>query len=386
MDTKRYADSAQWLIHATTEYLKETGDLALLEEVAPYFDHGAGPVHEHLMRAMIRLHEDRGLHGLCLAHGGDWNDSLTGVCRRGRGESVWLSMAFCRSALLMQELAEELGQGEEAKLMAAWHAEMKEAINTHGWDGQWYLCALDDDGRPIGSAKNDEGRLFLIHQAWAVLGDVADAARWAAAWAAVKQHLDTGWGFRMLWPSYTKPQANVGRLSFIRPGATENGSVYTHGNAFMMAALLEQGMASEALALWRAIAPGNPARPLCQPNVFFSGYYGPDNEVLPGLADHSWMTGSASWMLHNVVELMLGARRTYRGLVLRPCLPAEWPAASLTRSYRGTTYQITIENPAGCEGAAVRSIMVDGEAHPPQAPLPLDGGVHRVVVIVGGVD
>ena len=380
IDTKRYADSAQWLIHGVTEYLKETGDFALLDEEAPYFDGGAGPVREHVWRALERLRADRGPHGLCLAHGGDWNDSLTGVCRRGRGESVWLSMAFCRCALLLEELALELNDSAEADRMRAWGAEMRGAIETHAWDGEWYRCAFDDDGNAIGSAACEEGKIFLIIQAWAVWGRVAGDERWRSAWAAVRRHLDTGWGFRLVWPSYTRPQRGVGRLSFIRPGATENGSVYTHGNAFMVVALLERGLPSEALALWRAIAPGNPARPLCQPNVFFSGYYGPDSEILPGLADHPWMTGSAAWMLYAATELLLGARRTYRGLVMRPCLPAAWPGATLTRTYRGTTYRIKIENPGAAEAAAVARITIDGAEHPIAAPLPIDGATHEVGV------
>ena len=385
IDTKRYADSAQWLIHAATEYIKETGDFALLDEAAPYYDRGAGPVWEHLLRALERLHEDRGPHGLCLAWGGDWNDSLTGVCRHGRGESVWLSMAFCRAALLLEELLHELGKGDAAGRIQAWRAGMAAAISEHGWDGAWWRCALDDDGNPIGSAQCEEGKIFLILQAWAILSRVAAPERWRSAWDAVKKHLDTGWGFRLLWPSYTRFVPGVGRLSTVRPGATENGSVYTHGNAFMVVALLEAGMPDEALALWRAIAPGNPARPLCQPNVFFSGYYGPDSEVLPGLADHPWMTGSAAWMLYATVELMLGARRTYRGLVLRPCLPSGWPGASLTRVYRGATYAITIENPGAVANAAVAQITVDGQPWPAADPLPLGGARHEVHVLLSGV-
>jgi cellobiose phosphorylase len=386
VDTMRYADSAQWLIHAVTEYLKETGDWAFLDQRVPYFDGGEGTVHEHLQRALERLHQDRGIHGLCLAHGGDWNDSLTGVGRRGRGESVWLSMAFCRCALLLQELAEYLGRAGEAAQLARWHGDMAAAINTHAWDGNWYLCALDDDGQPVGSASNEQGKIFLNMQSWAQLGRVADDRRWERAWAAVQRHLDCGWGLMLNWPCYTTPRPNIGRMSYIRPGAAENGSVYTHGNAFMFLALLERGQADSALKLWRDIIPDNPNRPThCQPNVFFNGFYGPDSEILAGLADHAWMTGSVAWMFFGVVEYLLGLRRGYAGLTIRPCLPASWPSVQVTRAYRGATYHVTVHNPGGLEAAPVESITVDGQPHSPDQPLPLDGKEHEVVVRLAAV-
>jgi len=93
LDRLRYVDCASWLVLALTEYIKETGDFDFLNEVMPYFDEGKATVYEHLMQVMYRLYADRGQHGLCLAFFGDWNDSLTGICRKGKGESVWMSMA-----------------------------------------------------------------------------------------------------------------------------------------------------------------------------------------------------------------------------------------------------------------------------------------------------
>lgn len=382
---KRSSDSAQWLVYAVTEYLKETGEMKFLEQRIPYLDRGEASVYDHLMQALRRLRTDRGRHGLCLIFEGDWNDSLTAVGRQNRGESVWLSMAFCRAANRMAELAGRFGRPADAQLLAGWRAEMREAINRHGWDGNWYLCALDDAGLAIGSAGESEGRIFLNTQSWAQLGGVASDERWDKAWVSVRRHLDTGWGLTLHWPAYTRPQFNIGRVTYIRPGAAENASVYTHGNAFMFQALLERGLADEALDVWQAINPANPNRPgQCMPNIFYNAYYGPDSEVMPGLADHPWVTGSAAWMYDGVLELMLGLRRGYDGITIQPCLPGCWPSARVTRVFRGTTYHVIIENPARISGAQVESMSVDGEYHPPEQPLPLDGSRHTVVVTLGG--
>ncbi len=383
IDDQRYADSSQWMIGAFYEYLAETADFEVLDKAVPFFDKGEATVYGHLRRALLRLREDRGAHGLNLVFYGDWNDSLTGVCREGRGESVWLSMAFCRSCLLLAEIADQTGKSDDAAEYRRWHKEMGAAINEHAWDGRWYICALDDDGNPIGSHQNEEGKIFLNMQSWAQLGRIVSDERWEQAWNSVQEMLDSGWGLMLNWPAYTKYVHNVGRLSSIRPGAAENASVYTHGNAFMLLALIERGMADEAHALWQAVQPGNPERPvLNQPNVFFNGYYGPDSENRVGMGEHAWTTGSAPWMYQCVTEYMLGIRRTLDGLVIKPCLPSAWDQASARRVHRGTTYDIHLANPGRKAGAAVRSMSLDGVAHDPARPLPVDGGRHCIEVVM----
>jgi cellobiose phosphorylase len=383
IDDQRYADSAQWLIGAFHEYLAETADFDILEKTVPFFDRGEASVYGHLRRALLRLREDRGAHGLNLVFYGDWNDSLTGVCREGRGESVWLSMAFCRSCLLLADIAGKTGKSDDAAEYRQWHKEMGEAINEHAWDGRWYICALDDDANPIGSQQNEEGKIFLNMQSWAQLGRIVPEERWEQAWNSVREMLDSGWGLMLNWPAYTKYVHNVGRLSSIRPGAAENASVYTHGNAFMLLAQLERGMADEAYALWQAVQPGNPERPvLNQPNVFFNGYYGPASENRVGMGEHAWTTGSAPWMYQCVTEYMLGIRRTLDGLVIKPCLPSAWDQVSVRRVYRGTTYDIRVSNPGRKAGATVQSMSLDGVVRDPALPLPVDGGRHRIEVVL----
>ncbi len=384
LDPMRYVDCASWLISAITEYIKETGEIAFLDETIAYLDEGQAPVYEHLMQIMRRLRADRGSHGLCLAFFGDWNDSLTGVCKKGRGESVWMSMAFCRCSLLMEELAQYLGHTQDAATLWKWRKEMADAINEHAWDGKWYLCALDDAGNPIGSESNEEGKIYLNMQSWAQLGRVCDDSRWQSSLAAVEKHLDSGWGLMLNWPTYTKPTPNVGRLSYLRPGICENGSVYTHGVAFMYLALLERGLADKALKVFRDIHPANPNRPVsCQPNVIINGYDGPATDRRPGEAQHAWTTGSASWLISCTIEYMLGLRRTYDGLTIHPCLPAEFQSASITRTYRNTTYNVTLKKKKGLQAPPVKSITIDGKDYPCDKPLPIDGARHEVIVLLG---
>ena len=258
------------------------------------------------------------------------------------------------------------------------------AINKHAWDGNWYLCALDDDGKPIGSQSNPAGKIFLNMQSWAQLSRVCTPDRWKKSWRNVRHRLNTGWGLLLNWPTYFKPVANVGRLSYLRPGICENGSVYIHGNAFMLLALLERGMADEAWQLLRDIHPGNKRRPITnQINTYFNGFFGPDAICAPGQGEHAWCTGSSAWLFLAVTEYMFGLRRTYDGLIIKPCLPTGWKKATITRVFRGTTYVVTLRNPGGKANAPVKSIEINGQPHKISAPLPLDGKRHMVTVNLG---
>jgi len=205
----KYADSAFWLVTAITEYLKETGDFAFLAGHHPYFDGGAGTVREHLERAADALGRERGPHGLCLIHEGDWNDSLTHVGRRRKGESVMLSQSFCYACLLLEELAIHLGDDTAAREYRSAYRSMRENLIAHCWDGEWFVRAFDDDGRAIGSKTNTEGRIFLNAQSWAILSQTVPDGRLEAMLASVDRHLGTPYGYMLHYPTYTSRQESI---------------------------------------------------------------------------------------------------------------------------------------------------------------------------------
>lgn len=371
----KYADSAMWLIVAITEYLKESGDLAFLEARIPFFNGPEASVWDHLDRAAAALGLQRGPHGLSLIWQGDWNDSLTHVGRKGRGESVWLSEAYCYTCLLMEELASYLGKHEAARRYRAGYREMKAKINKHCWDGAWYVRAFDDEGEPIGTRRSKQGRILLNSQSWALLSGVVTPDRLEPMLASVEKHLGTPWGHMLLHPTYTRVHANVGRLSLLEPGCSENASVYTHGEAFLIMALLQTGRADEAYDCLRRIMPYNPDNPsdAVLPYQLSNGYGGVDHRYEPGRAQFAWVTGSGSWLHMSIVEFMLGLRRTYDGLALRPCLPAHWGEASVKRLYRETRYEVNYRREGG-KGNRIASLRVNGRDHPAGEPLPIARG------------
>jgi len=380
----RYADSSRWLVGAVTEYLKETGDMAFLRKRVAFLDGVQATVLEHLERTMNVLWKDRGRHGLCLIHQGDWNDSLTHVGPAGRGESVWLSQAFCVACLEMIELYEHLGLKADAAKCLKRYQSMKRSLNRHCWDGAWYIRAFDDEGNAIGSKSNRQGRIFLNTQSWALLSRTAPPRRVDAMLGSIRRHLWMPYGYSLLWPTYTRRQDNIGRITCLEPGCSENGSVYTHGNAFLAVALLKASRPEEGFEVIRRIMPFNPENPSKSviPYQLANGYGGPAHRSDPGKAQYGWSTGSGAWLHQAVVEYMLGLRRTYDGLVVRPCLPSGLKKVAIKRVYRQTTYQVRFRRSG--PGSAASRVIVDGCKHSLHRQLPIRAGeTLNVEVMVG---
>jgi cellobiose phosphorylase len=355
-----YSDGPVWLAMAVCAYLKETGDFGMLDEVVPFLDGGEATVLEHVLRGLRFLSGDTGSHGLVLAHEGDWNDSLNWLCRHGRGESVWTSMGLYHGLNQVAELATEvLKDAALAGEMRERSGRIGQAVQKHGWDGDWYLAGYNDDGEAVGSHQDTEGRVYLNPQTWAVMTGLATGERLAKCLKAVDEMLESEHGSLTLWPAYTRERANIGRLSVLLPGMYENGTPYCHGTAFKIVADCCAGRGDEAYRSWRKVMPDSPEHPSvvsgCEPYAFTNQYLGPDNGRA-GASISGWITGSAGWMFRAVIEYMAGIRPGYHGFTVQPCLPSDWPSMRVNRPLRGRERIVEIRRGPGGYG-----IRVDGE-------------------------
>ena len=68
-------------------------------------------------------------------------------------------------------------------------AKLRENIEQHGWDGEWYRRAYFDNGAPLGSASNPECQIDSMPQSWSVLSGAANPDRSRQAMAAVDRLL-----------------------------------------------------------------------------------------------------------------------------------------------------------------------------------------------------
>jgi cellobiose phosphorylase len=235
------SDDYLWLPLAVCRYVMSTGDTGVLDESVPflegrpvnpeddsYYDLPARSVdvaslYQHCVRA-IRRGLRFGEHGLPLIGSGDWNDGMNLVGMRGKGESVWLGFFLCEVLRQFIELARAHGDPSFAELCLGEGVRLRQSIEQHGWDGEWYRRAYFDDGTPLGSAGNAECRIDSISQSWSVLSGAGDATRSRMAMKAVDNRLVRREHalMQLLDPPFDKSNLDPGYIGVL-PGVSENG-------------------------------------------------------------------------------------------------------------------------------------------------------------------
>lgn len=382
------SDVAVWIPFMVSAYLKETGERSFLDLEIPYLDQGKGTVWEHCVKAMDHFWESRGEKGLPLFWKAEWNDALDRCGIKGKGESPWLAMAYCRALLQVEELAHFIGDETQAQVMRERYDEMKKNINEKAWDGDWYTGIFTDEGKVLGSKTCEEGKIYLNPQSWAVLSQVAPEIRAARCLKSVEAYLDTKFGPALHWPPYESYDPTVGRITAFAPGTKENAAIFSHAAAFLVVAYAMQKKGKKAYELFSKIAPYNPEKTLqiyqTEPYVYAEYCYGLGNPRL-GLGAFNWNTGTAAWMFMAATQWIVGVRPTFEGLMIDPCVPSEWESFLIQRPFRGAVYEIHFKNPNRVE-SGVKEIFVDGKRIEGNIlPVLAPGKVYKIEVVMGSV-
>lgn len=406
-----FSDDLLWLPFVTSFYLDTTDDDMLLDEQTPFLEAPllepgqessytvpsvmteTASVYEHCLRTLDRSLAV-GRHGLPLMGSGDWNDGMNRVGLHGEGESVWVGWFLFATLKAFLPHVEKAGDLERCALYRKHMKDLQNALETHGWDGDWYRRAFFDDGTPLGSAANDECRIDSIAQSWAVLSGAADPVRAARAMAAVDDRLvDRSEGLiRLLTPPFDKGTSDPGYIKGYVPGVRENGGQYTHAALWTLMAFAELGDGDLAGELYSLLNPINHSMTRAglhkykvEPYVAAADIYGRAPHV--GRGGWTWYTGSASWMYRAGLESILGFHRVGatpgRGatLCLKPCIPRGWREFELTYKHKSSTYHILVQNPQGVASLLEATTVLDGlPIDARMIPLVDDAQVHRVVM------
>jgi cellobiose phosphorylase len=384
---KPYNDDLLWLPFVTLNYLLETANLAILDERIPFLEQDGRPsqdvgtIYDHCRRAIDSFWTRIGPHGVPLMGAGDWNDGLSAIGNRLQSESVWLAhfLIGILDGWVQLEARRPWPDREVMKRYANEAEKMRVAVNEHFWDGEWYVRATKDSGEAIGSRRNQDGRIFLNAQTWAILHRVATADRIPVLLKAMQKHLYRAYGPLLLYPAYRTPDPEIGYLTRYAPGARENGGLYTHAGLWAVQAECVLGRRRHAWALlkrfWPVYRGMDPDRYQVEPYVSPGSVDGPQSPHY-GRGGWTWYTGSAAWMLRVSTEWLLGVRPEWDGLLVEPCLPPGWKGFSMTRAFRGSTYLIDVSVEKG-----PAQIVVDGKPLDSRlVPAFGDGREHRVAV------
>ncbi|MBD9014124.1 MAG: glycosyl transferase [Lachnospiraceae bacterium] len=377
-----FNDDPLWLIAAASAYVRETGDTSLLSENVPFDNKEelAAPLMEHLKRSFNYTLEHLGPHGLPLIGRADWNDCLNLNCfsdtpgesfqtcanyESHKAESVFIAGMFVKYAKEYGDLCELLGNAEEKERAYQASETMYQTILTAGWDGEWFLRAYDAFGEKIGSKECEEGQIFIEPQGFCVLAGVGVKEGYAEkAMASVKERLDTKYGVVLQQPPYATYHLNLGEISSYPPGYKENAGIFCHNNPWISIGETVIGHGDRAFEVYKKTCPAYIENiseiHRTEPYVYSQMVAGKDARNF-GEAKNSWLTGTAAWTFVNVSQHILGIYPTLNGLSVDPCIPSDMEGFTVTRQYRGASYEIKVTNKDHAQ-KGIQSFLVDGKA------------------------
>jgi cyclic beta-1,2-glucan synthetase len=348
------SDNPVWLVWGAAEYISQTGDHTILDEMTSYvfsefpfaklprnkqgWGHlyqrttRADTVYKHCMRSIDLLLKKRmGKHGLPLMGVGDWNDGLDEIGSEGRGESVWLGFFLYYILKEFVGVIEKKDGARRAEYYRKRMDSLKEALEKT-WRGDRYLRAFHDDGTEIGVKGSGVWEIDALTAAWAVMSGI-NFERGQTIFHTALSILEKDNTILLGWPALredTKPY--LGRSSKYPEGVRENG-MYCHGVQWLVKAARilseefekkgDSAKADEyrrtAYRLWLKISPishmtadqieiygGQPNKQAADMLTNFE----------PGRMIWHGYTGAAGWMLRQAFEGVIGASLVGNELVL----------------------------------------------------------------------
>ena len=381
-----FNDDPMWLIFSTTAYIKETGDMSILDTPVP-FDNKPGSelaLMEHLRVSFNHVIENLGPHGLPLIGRADWNDCLNLNCfsldpnesfqttenksEGSKAESLMIAGQFVIYGRDYAELCRKRGDLSEAERAEKEVAKMEKAIKEYGWDGEWFLRAYDYFGNPVGSHKNKEGKIFIESQGWCSMSGVGlEEGLVEKSLDSVKTYLDSEHGIVLNNPAFTEYVLNYGEISTYPAGYKENAGIFAHNNPWIIIGETVLGRGDRAWEYYKKICPAyveekNQQLHKVEPYVYSQMTAGKD-AYKPGEAKNSWLTGTAAWNWYAITQFILGVKPGYDGLIIDPCIPKDWNGFKVNRKFREADYEIEIKNP-GHVSKGVESIILNGKKLP----------------------
>jgi len=375
------ADDALWLVVSICDYIKETGDDSFFDHLAPYADGTNGTVYEHLTRILDFSTEHIGQSGICQGLRADWNDCLN----LGGGESAMVSFMHYWALRSFIEAAQYLNRTNDADKYSKIASEVKASCENSLWDGDWYIRGFTKTGDKIGTHSSEEGKIFLNAQTWAVYSEVASDSRALQAMDAVHDHLYSDYGLHLLSPAYSEPNDDIGYVTRVYKGIKENAAIFSHPNPWAIIAECKLGRGTRAMKYYDAILPYNQNDMIetreAEPYSYCQFVMGKDHTAY-GRARHPWLTGTASWMYVAATQYILGVKSSFNRLIIAPCIPSEWDGYTVTRKWRGSTFNITVKNPTHVE-KGVQSIFLNGEEIDGAIPVQKTNTTHEIIVNMG---
>lgn len=399
----RFSDDLLWLPYVTNDYIKNTGDYSILDEKVFYIEDEplkegederynvskkskkSGTIYEHCIKSLEKGLKF-GIHNIPLMGSGDWNDGMSTVGNKGKGESVWLGWFICSILNDFKDICKFKKDEYRSERYSELSDFVRENIESNAWDGEWYRRAYFDDGTPLGSSKNDECKIDSLSQSWAVISKAGEAKHTKIAMNSLEKYLvkEDNKMVLLLTPPFNNSKLEPGYIKGYIPGVRENGGQYTHAATWVIFAMAKLGEKEKAWKLFNMINPINHAKTKeasdiykVEPYVMAADVYA--QEANMGRGGWTWYTGAAGWMYRVGIEGILGLTLlSSKGFTINPCVPKEWDEYEITYIHKKCKYNIKVTK------GHSSTVNVDGKPVKSGVIPFFEGGDHQVTVTMLG--
>ncbi|MGE5618490.1 MAG: GH36-type glycosyl hydrolase domain-containing protein [Sphingomonadaceae bacterium] len=429
-----YSDDALWLVQALGRYLRQSGDVAFLDEecrVAGTDPRRSRTVYE-TVQAILRYSGEIsvGRHGLPLLDKADWNDTLQvdkdflngpqkeAAYRRqlqaggtfgepldsDYSESVMNGFLLKVAIDEARHMAESRGDEEYLRKLNRMAEGMADRLQRHAWKGDFFARVLFNkypDGRHsylgaggdgLSADPSLEGTYFLNSFTWSILAGVATEAQIATMLQVVKRVLWTPHGLKLCSPVDFSDIAGRGGSGEYFQGDRENGGVFKHADAMAVVAMfdaarrvddprLAEDLADLAYRVLDAILPYrsmNDPYVLCGNPRFCTQY----NNSETGENVGPTLSGTATW-LQLALASSMGLSITPDRIEVDPILRWSQRWIEMRLRTERCEYSIQISKPVGFFRTKDNrpAVRLDGvETRGTEVPHRADGSSHTLEV------
>ncbi|OFI07442.1 N,N'-diacetylchitobiose phosphorylase [Clostridium acetireducens DSM 10703] len=345
----RFSDDLLWLPYTVINYINITEDYSILYEKISYLEDEPLKTGEDERYTISRVSKEKeslyhhcikaieraakfGEHNIPLMGSGDWNDGMSTVGNKGRGESVWLGWFLYTILEGFSEICIKMQDKNRANNYSKLKEFIRENLEKNAWDGGWYRRAYFDNGTPLGSIENEECQIDSLSQSWSVISNAGKKSRQKIAMEALEKYLikENKGMIKLLTPAFHKSSMEPGYIKGYVPGVRENGGQYTHAAIWTIIAFAKLGCRDKAWKMFNMINPINHTKSnleceiyKIEPYVMSADVYA--REPHTGRGGWSWYTGSAGWMYRAAIEDILGLKIIgSKGIKIVPCIPNDW--------------------------------------------------------------
>ncbi|MGV3026073.1 GH36-type glycosyl hydrolase domain-containing protein [Clostridium thermobutyricum] len=342
----RFSDDLLWMPYGVIEYIRLTGDKSILTEKAPYLDDSPlregederytvvnnllpeDSIYNHCIKAIDKSLKF-GSNGIPLMGSGDWNDGMSTVGNKGKGESVWLGWFLAEILKEFIPICEYMNEEERGREYKNTLDTLVQNIELNAWDGEWYRRAFFDDGTPLGSKENDECFIDSLSQSFSIISGLGSKERGKKAMESVEKYLvDKENGLiKLLHPPFAKSKLEPGYIKGYVPGVRENGGQYTHAAIWVILAFSKLRENNKAYGFYSMINPISHTKTKedadkykVEPYVMSADVY--IKKPYEGRGGWSYYTGAAGWMYKVGLQNILGFNVIEgKGYSIKPNLP-----------------------------------------------------------------